>query len=165
MGGCSHCEDRGKDDVSCFSENAFEVCDFHGSNEGCLLFIDSTTNCPFAWLSVLFHRRKMVFDWSFLSLAESFPGIVIVLTVAFFWLLGFSFEQSGLVKFSAAALKEREERVRSVLARILRILPRLLGLASFKAGIFLLCILPALRILPVLQRAFSRELPVECTHL
>lgn len=107
-----------------------------------------------------FTGRKMIFDWSFLSLAESFPGLVIVLTVAFLWLLGFSFEQSGLVKFSAAALKEREERVRSVLARILRILPRLLGLASFKAGIFLLCILPALRILPVLQRAFSRGLPV-----
>lgn len=107
-----------------------------------------------------FSGRRMVFDWGFLNLAESFPGITIFLTVAFLWLLGFSFEQSGLMRFSSAALKNSEERLMSVLMRILRIFPRLLGLASFKAGILLLCTLPALRILPVLQRTFSRQLPV-----
>jgi len=107
-----------------------------------------------------FSGRRMALDWGFLNLAESFPGIAIFLTVAFLWLLGFSFEQSGLVSFSSAALKNSEERLMSVLMRILRIFPRLLGLASFKAGILLLCTLPALRILPALQRTFTRQFPV-----
>ncbi|HDP78439.1 MAG TPA: hypothetical protein ENN47_09710 [Mesotoga infera] len=107
-----------------------------------------------------FSGRKMVFDWGFLNLADSFPGMVIFMTVAFLWLLCFSFEQSGLVRFSSAALKNSEERVVSVLKRILRIFPRLLGLAAFKAGILLLCAVPAFRILPALGRTFTRQLPV-----
>ncbi|MBN2253367.1 MAG: hypothetical protein JW701_06680, partial [Kosmotogaceae bacterium] len=107
-----------------------------------------------------FSGRKMALDWGFLNLVESFPEIAIFLTVAFLWLLCFSFEQSGLVKFSSAALKNSEERLISVLTRILRIFPRLLGLASFKAGILLLCTVPALRILPAMQRTFARQLPV-----
>jgi len=107
-----------------------------------------------------FSGRRMVLDWGFLNLVDSFPGIAVFFTVAFLWLLGFSFEQSGLVGFSSAALKNNKERLLSVLMRILRIFPRLLGLASFKAGILLLCALPTLRTLPALQRAFTRQLPV-----
>ena len=92
-----------------------------------------------------------------LQFTESFPGIVVVMIVIFFWLTGFSIEQSGLLLIASGRIKGHIPRMRDLLLRVVRTLPRIIGISSFLGGIYTFCSVPILTIFMFQLRRLSNS--------
>ncbi|MDI9375004.1 MAG: glycerophosphodiester phosphodiesterase family protein [Thermotogota bacterium] len=91
-------------------------------------------------------------SWEFFEYSGSFPGVVLVMIVVFFWLVGFLVEQSGLLLIASVKVRGGVPKIREVLLKFLRTAPRIVGLSSFQAGVYTLCFVPLLAVFAFVTR-------------